>query len=55
MEAMVNKKKLSQYFFDNQNYKVGNQWIDGLMDQLDRWFDGLIDGWMDDSIDGLMD
>ena len=58
MEAIVYKTILSYYFVDNQNYKVGNQWMDGSMDQLDGWMDGWmvqwIDGWMDGSIYALI-
>ena len=39
---MVYKKNFKLLISYNQNYKVGNQWIDGLMDQLDRWMDRWI-------------
>ena len=34
------KTILSYYFVDNQNYKVGNQCIDGSIGSIDGWIDG---------------
>ena len=50
MKAILYKNNIKLLIFHNQNYNMGNQWIDGLMDQLDRWIDGLMDGWIDQSM-----
>ena len=60
MEAIVYKNSIKLLICYNQNYKVGNQWIDGLMDGwidgsinalMDEWIDKCIDRWMDRSKD----
>ena len=68
MEAIVCKNNIKILIFNNQSYKVGNQWINGSMDHLidrwmdgsmdllnDRWIDGSMDGWLDQMIYELMD
>ena len=49
MEAIVYKNNI-KLFVDNQNYKVGKEWIDGLMDHLYGW----MDGWIDQCINGWL-